>query len=113
MEFITTLNITSNGTIDQKLSWAFNLYDIDNNGYISKDELSEIVSAIYEMIGSKNNGTDKGSEKIVDRIFEEMDSNGDGVLSLSEFLEGGKTQSYLTNMLNVDGKTFRRSLLKR
>ena len=44
----------------------------------------QIVTAIYEMIGSKGGGA---SEVIVDRIFAEMDTDGDGVLSLSEFVQ--------------------------
>lgn len=35
----------------EKLSWIFNLYDIDRDGYISKNEMLLITNAIYEMIG--------------------------------------------------------------
>lgn len=36
------------------VSGAFRLYDVDNDGFITRDEMYNIVDAIYQMVVSKN-----------------------------------------------------------
>lgn len=43
-EFVCGLNATLRGSIEQKLQWAFRVYDIHEDGYISKEEMKDIIS---------------------------------------------------------------------
>lgn len=42
-EFLLAVGITNNGTKEEKLKWAFRMYDINNDGSIQQPEMTKIV----------------------------------------------------------------------
>lgn len=70
--FIQKLSTLLRGTVEDKLRWTFALYDINADGIITKDEVTCIVSAVYDMISQapcELSEKDKIKHK-VDHIFE-------------------------------------------
>ena len=53
-EFVSfVVSVIGKGSFDEKLRWVFNLYDLNGDGNISRDEMTEIVTSLYDMVGKK------------------------------------------------------------
>ncbi|KAJ3636297.1 hypothetical protein Zmor_008990 [Zophobas morio] len=81
-DFCFTLSVfRPSGNREAKLRAAFQIYDLDNDGFIGREELYEVVKL---MTGSYID--DKQLWKIVDKTIEEADTiDRDGKISLEEF----------------------------
>lgn len=71
---------SSKGNKEQKLRFAFKVYDIDRDGYISNGELYIVLKM---MVGS--NLKDQQLQQIVDKTIMEADLDRDGKISFEEF----------------------------
>lgn len=80
-EFVSGLSaFSSKGNKEQKLRFAFKVYDIDRDGYISNGELFIVLKM---MVGS--NLKDQQLQQIVDKTIMEADLDKDGKISFEEF----------------------------
>ena len=80
-EFVSGLSaFSSKGNKEEKLRFAFKVYDIDRDGFISNGELFIVLKM---MVGS--NLKDMQLQQIVDKTIMEADLDGDGKISFEEF----------------------------
>ena len=89
------LTILTKGTGDEKAEQAFQLYDYDGNGYVSLDECTRFLGAVFKVMWEfapdtfRDLGVDVDPETLArvtaDDIFVRADLDGDGNLSLDEF----------------------------
>ncbi|KFP14791.1 Guanylyl cyclase-activating protein 3, partial [Egretta garzetta] len=95
LEFIAAINLVIRGKIDQKLKWYFKLYDADGNGCIDKKELLSIFTAIQAI----NGYTNMSAEEFTNMIFQKIDVNNDGELTLEEFITGVEKDKDLMELI--------------
>lgn len=102
-EFIRAISITTKGNIDEKLNWAFGLYDLDNDGFVTRSEMLDIVTAIYVLHGkagpSEADASTDNPRKRVDQLFARLDTDSDARISREEFCEGFKTDPWIRRAL--------------
>ncbi|KAJ1993424.1 Calcineurin subunit B [Dimargaris cristalligena] len=80
-EFINGLStFSARGNKQEKLRFAFKIYDMDRDGFISNGELFLVMKT---MVGS--NLKDEQLQQIVDKSIMEADQDGDGRISFEEF----------------------------
>lgn len=81
LEFVQGLNALSAGASnEEKLRFAFQIYDINNDGFISNGELFTVLKM---MVG--NNLNDVQLQQLVDRTIIKADEDFDGKISFDEF----------------------------
>ncbi|XP_016804423.1 calsenilin isoform X3 [Pan troglodytes] len=69
--------------------FLFNAFDADGNGAIHFEEMLAIMKSIYDMMGRHTYPIlrEDAPAEHVERFFEKMDRNQDGVVTIEEFLE--------------------------
>jgi len=102
-DFVMGLSVLSRGTLHEKLQWAFSLYDINGDGIITKDEMLDIVTAIYAMMGkfAEPCFDEHSAREHVERIFLKMDQNKDGVISVEEFMDSCRRDQSITESMQM------------
>ncbi|XP_069976462.1 Kv channel-interacting protein 4 [Penaeus vannamei] len=102
-DFIMGLSVLLKGTLQERVNWIFNLYDINNDGYITREELIDIVTSIYDLMGDQANPCVDDSTAVdhVDKVFQKLDLNKDGVVTMDEFMEYCSKNENVIQSLNI------------
>nr|XP_023693006.1 recoverin [Paramormyrops kingsleyae]XP_023693007.1 recoverin [Paramormyrops kingsleyae] len=105
-EYMVALHLTSSGQTMQKLEWAFSLYDVDRNGIVSKNEIQEIVTSIFNMISEedKKNLPDEENtpEKRTDKIWDLFGKKENDKISEGEFIQGVLDNKEILRLIQFD-----------
>ncbi|XP_015833120.1 Kv channel-interacting protein 1 isoform X1 [Tribolium castaneum] len=88
-DFLSILSKVSRGSVQEKLQWVFGLYDLNGDGLITKTEMVDVVSSIYEMLGRATHPTvnESSAKEHVEKIFHLIDTNKDGVVTIEELVQ--------------------------
>ncbi|XP_035982023.1 Kv channel-interacting protein 2 isoform X7 [Fundulus heteroclitus] len=102
-DFVFGLSIILRGTINDRLNWAFNLYDLNKDGCITKEEMLDIMKSIYDMMGKYTYPTmmDDAPREHVESFFQKMDQNRDGVVTIDEFIDSCKKDENIMQSMQL------------
>merc|ERR1712114_91145 len=75
-------HFSAKGDMETKLRFAFRIYDMDNDGFISNGELFQVLKM---MVGS--NLKDTQLQQIVDKTVRDLDKDHDGMINYQEFCD--------------------------
>jgi len=102
-EFVLGLSVLARGTLHEKLLWAFNLYDTNHDGIITRGEMLCIVTAIYDMMGRcvEPYIDEYTAKDHVENWFRKMDHNDDGAITVEEFLETCRNDESISHSMTM------------
>lgn len=107
-EFLIGLSMTSTSSSPQtKLEWIFQVFDMDGNGLLTRNECLEAIDIIIRFNYSQKNGEEnltterliRSAKRSMMRIF---DNNGHGschTLTILQFVEGCLKDEFITQLL--------------
>ncbi|KAM7384787.1 hypothetical protein PAMA_011914 [Pampus argenteus] len=91
-EYIVALHMTSTGKTTRKLEWAFSLFDVDKNGYITKSEVKEICTAIFKLFPKDElddlPDDENTAEKRADKLWTFFEKGETERVAEGEFIQG-------------------------
>ncbi|CAB3988696.1 NADPH oxidase 5, partial [Paramuricea clavata] len=82
-ELVAGLELLTNGTVADKLTFLFRVYDIDGNGYLSEDEMRTVLTSCMEE--SKLKFDEQQVDELMEVLFEEIETNHKGEIGLEQF----------------------------
>ncbi|CAF1323120.1 unnamed protein product [Adineta steineri] len=100
-EFLIAYVATTEAPLEQKLRYAFNVYDLDHNCMIDRAEILFILRAMFQLLGMNDDNSHKYSyEQCADTIMKNLDVNEDQRISQEEFIQGLKQDPFLRSLMN-------------
>ncbi|XP_047242201.1 guanylyl cyclase inhibitory protein [Girardinichthys multiradiatus] len=103
-EYVMAISLLIEGTAVEKLGWSFNLYDKDKDGAITKEEMLEIMQAVFKMhlAAALTEPNTLTAEECTNRIFVRLDKDNNAIISLEEFIEGALEDDWIREMLECN-----------
>ena len=89
-EFVSCLSILNRGSMREKVSWVFRLYDVDGDGVVNITEMKQILKSAH--------AEEEDIQKI-DELFRKMDVDKDGMVTREEFIGHSLRDNILLNLL--------------
>ncbi|KAI3635485.1 hypothetical protein MIR68_006123 [Amoeboaphelidium protococcarum] len=96
-EFINGMQILIRGTPQQKMELTFKMYDLNRDGRVTQKEIVKFLAQIYSTYYNEDHTAQV--KEMAKRLFDDLDINGDGELSLEEYKLSALKEPMLMNFV--------------
>ena len=96
--YFQAIDLVTRKSDDERLKWAFKLYDKDGSGTINVKEMAAVIETLEgldgkitnkDMIGENGEFNKKSKTYIyAEKVFKLMDNDRDGEINVEEFVKG-------------------------
>mmetsp|Transcript_20724 Transcript_20724/g.30818 ORF Transcript_20724/g.30818 Transcript_20724/m.30818 type:complete len:189 (+) Transcript_20724:40-606(+) len=103
-DLVHTLSIITRGTTDEKLKFAFQLFDIECSGAITKRDLLKVLESFFKLTGPQITISGKTFEtpsELADHFFDVFDADNTGKITLAQYAEGAKKHKDIISSLSL------------
>ncbi|XP_068013113.1 calaxin [Melanerpes formicivorus] len=93
-EWVRGLAVFLRGTLDERIKYCFDIYDLNGDGYITRDEMFQLLknSLLKQPL---EEDPDEGIKELVDTALKKMDYDHDGKLSFVDFEKAVRNENLL------------------
>ena len=77
-------NSLCSGTIDEQIEYCFSIYDLNADGFISREEMLTMLKTCLVRQGLEEDG-DEGVKDLIEMTMKKMDEDKDGKVSFEDF----------------------------
>ncbi|NWV40741.1 EFCB1 protein, partial [Grantiella picta] len=94
VEWVEGLAVLLRGTLEEKMKYCFKVYDLNGDGYISREEMFQMLKHSL-LIQPADEEPDEGIKDLVEIALKKMDHDHDGKLSFEDFEKAVTDESLL------------------
>ncbi|CAF1095608.1 unnamed protein product [Adineta ricciae] len=103
-EFLFAISSSSQSELQERLELAFDMYNVTDDGNMDEEELINLMSALYHLVGDINRKSNHNLRKRAKEIIQKFDQDNDKKLSKTEFITACNEDKYLMDMLAPNQK---------
>ncbi|NXS54286.1 EFCB1 protein, partial [Brachypteracias leptosomus] len=94
VEWVEGLSVFLRGTLEERIKYCFEVYDLNGDGYISREEMFQMLknSLLKQPL---EEDPDEGIKDLVDIALKKMDHDHDGRLSFTDFEKAVRDENLL------------------
>ncbi|XP_060914770.1 calaxin isoform X4 [Labrus mixtus] len=93
-EWIEGLSVFLRGSLEEKIKYCFQVYDLNGDNYISKEEMFQLLKNSLNRQPTEED-PDEGIKDLVEITLKKMDHDHDGRLSFADFEKAVREENLL------------------